>query len=140
MLVQIKTQVIMYASIQEAVVNYVLFSLRKEKEVVKRLLFQERLIKISIPEIKKKKLKDELMHGGEEIVPCYYSRKAVDQTKIRFDQKLNALFELNLISKIMKNDLINLYKYRNTVHLEAEMKKNLTYDQWVNLLLGELRA
>lgn len=49
LLAQIKTQVIMYVSIQEAVVNYLLFELFEETNTVKNLLFQERLVKIGIP-------------------------------------------------------------------------------------------
>ena len=48
LLAQIKTQVIMYVSIQEAVVNYLLFELFEETNTVKNLLFQERLVKIGI--------------------------------------------------------------------------------------------
>ncbi len=42
LLAQIKTQVIMYVSIQEAVVNYVLFDLKKENENVTKLLRQKK--------------------------------------------------------------------------------------------------
>lgn len=34
----------------------------------------------------------------------------------------------------MADDLVKLYEYRNTVHIEAEMKKKLVYD----LSMGEL--
>lgn len=134
LLAQIKTQVIMYVSIQEAVINYVLFELLKDKEPVQELLFQERTTQIMIPNNKKLKLKNELIHDGKEIFTCYKEIKAVDKTKIRYDQKVEACSKLMLIDLPMKNDLIKLYQYRNTVHIEAELKKNPDY----NLNMGSL--
>lgn len=134
LLAQIKTQVVMYVSIQEAVINYVLFDLKKDTEAVQNLLYQNRPVKISIPKSKKDKLTKELCHDGKEILPHYMDRKPVDKTKIRYDQKVIACEELKLIDSQMKEDLIRLYGYRNTVHLEAELKKGLPYD----LEMGEL--
>lgn len=134
LLAQIKTQVIMYVSIQEAVINYVLFNLFEEKEPVQNLLFQERLTQIMIPGYKLEKLKKELSHDGKEILTYYKEKKSVDKTKIRYDQKVNAVFQLGLIDDTLKNDLIKLYEYRNTIHIEAELKKNLNY----NLEMGHL--
>ena len=123
LLAQIKTQVIMYVSIQEAVVNYLLFELFEETNTVKNLLFQERLVKIGIPGHKLEKIAKELEHDKKDIIPCYNKVQAVDKTKIRYEQKVAALLELNLISKGLADDLVKLYEYRNTVHIEAEMKK-----------------
>ncbi|PFE48188.1 hypothetical protein CN318_29745 [Bacillus cereus] len=134
LLAQVKTQVIMYVSIQEAAINYVLFDLKKDTEIVKKLLYQNRLIKISIPQHKRDKLEKELFHDGKELIPHYEDKKPVDKTKIRYDQKVDACYNLGLIDSDMKNDLIKLYEYRNTVHLEAELKKGLTYDLEMGLL------
>ncbi|MEC3885508.1 hypothetical protein VKA52_17450 [Halobacillus sp. HZG1] len=134
LLAQIKTQVIMYVSIQEAVVNYVLFNLLEDKDHVQDLLFQERSTQIMIPKHKKEKLKKELIHDGKEIYTYYKEKKTVDRTKIRYDQKVNACYNLNLIDSRLKEDLIKLYEYRNTVHLEAELKKNLDYNLSMGLL------
>ncbi|KEI98212.1 hypothetical protein [Clostridium botulinum] len=134
LLAQVKTQVIMYVSIQEAVINYILFGLLEDKKDVQDLLFQERLIQIMIPNKKIEKLKNELIHDGKEILTYYKDKKPVDKTKIRYDQKVNACYKLRLIDLKLKEDLIKLYEYRNTVHLEAELKKNLDY----NLEMGFL--
>jgi hypothetical protein len=134
LLAQIKTQVIMYVSIQEAVINYVLFDIKKDTDIVNSLLYQDRLVKISIPKEKKEKLTKELSHNGKKIITNYMEKKPVDKTKIRYDQKVNACSALGLIDPQMKIDLIKLYEYRNTIHIEAELKKGLTYD----LEMGEL--
>lgn len=60
--------------------------------------------------------------------------KLLIKLKIRYEQKVAALLELNLISEGLADDLVKLYEYRNTVHIEAEMKKKLVYD----LSMGEL--
>ncbi|WP_394862839.1 hypothetical protein [Paraclostridium bifermentans] len=134
LLAQIKTQVIMYVSIQEAVINYILFEVFNEKEEVKNLLFQERLTQIMIPKVKVEKLKEELTHCEKEIFTYFKEIKQIDKTKIRYDQKVEACYKLNLIDQKLKDDLIKLYEYRNTVHLEAELKKNLNY----NLEMGQV--
>lgn len=137
-LAQIKTQVVMYVSIQEAVINYVLFELFEDKEPVQNLLFQDRPIQISIPEYKVKKLETALIHDGKQIVTSFIRKTVIDKTKIRYDQKVEACYELNLIDSKLKEDLIELYKYRNTVHIESELrqreKNNLDY----NLDMGRL--
>jgi hypothetical protein len=134
LLSQIKTQVVMYVSIQEAAINYVLFKLLQDEAPVQELLFQDRLIKISIPKNKLVELQSALCHDGKDIVTCYNEKKEVDKTKIRFDQKVNTCSALGLIDSALKNDLIKLYEYRNTVHLEAELHKNLKY----SLEMGQL--
>ncbi len=87
-----------------------------------------------IPNKKIEKLRNELIHDGKEILTYYKDKKTVDKTKIRYDQKVNACYKLRLIDLQLKEDLIKLYEYRNTVHLEAELKKNLDY----NLEMGFL--
>ena len=56
------------------------------------------------------------------------------RSSVHDEQKVAALLELNLISEGLADDLVKLYEYRNTVHIEAEMKKKLVYD----LSMGEL--
>lgn len=134
LLAQIKTQVIMYVSIQEAAINYVLFELLESKEPVQELLFQERSTRIIIPNDKMLKLKNELIHDGKEIITSYMKKKPVDRTKIRYDQKVKTCSKLMIIDSQMECDLINLYEYRNTVHIEAELKKNPDYNLSMGLL------
>lgn len=128
LLAQIKTQVIMYVSIQEEVVNYVLFEMFKERDEVKNLKKINKLTKISIPKKSKELLNEVLKHDGEEIIPCFYKDAKTDKTKVRFDQKVPVLVEMGLIDEQLASDLIKLYEYRNTVHLEAERRKKLDYD------------
>ncbi|QDQ03510.1 hypothetical protein FOH38_22775 [Lysinibacillus fusiformis] len=134
LLAQIKTQVIMYVSIQEAVINYVLFELNSSSDEVRKLLCYEKLIPIDIPKYKKEQLEKILVHAEKEILTYYKDIKHLDKTKIRYEHKVNACFNLGLITEKLKDELIQLYEYRNTVHLEAELRKKFTYD----LNMGEL--
>lgn len=134
LLAQVKTQLIMYVSIQEEVVNHVLFALLKDNQYVQNLCQIEKLTKISIPQDSLESLEKILNHDNKEIIPCYYRQNKVDRTKIRYDQKVQVLKKLGLIDEDLEKDLIKLYEYRNTIHLEAERKKGLDYD----LEMGEL--
>ncbi|MCR4898894.1 MAG: hypothetical protein K5892_06680 [Acholeplasmatales bacterium] len=127
LLIETKMQMIMYAGIHEAIVSYVVLELCKDNDIVKSLLKINKLTEFSIPTRKREVLERELSHDGKDVVPCYYKMCKVDKTKIRYDAKVNALYDMRLISSKMKEDLIEIYEYRNTVHLEAELKKNLDY-------------
>lgn len=127
LLIETKMQIAMYASIHEAIVSYVALDLYRSNPIIQKLLKIKKLCEYSIPESLKSKLSSELIHDGKEIVPCFYSEKKVDETKIRYDDKVKALYELKLISSQMKDDLIKIYEYRNTVHIEADLKKKLVY-------------
>lgn len=134
LLAQIKTQVIMFVSIQEEVVNYILFDMFKNSEEVSELGMVTQLKRISIPETSLTLLKKVLVHDSKTIIPCFSKITNVQRTKIRYDQKVNALAKMGLIDEVLTEDLIELYEYRNTIHLEAERKKRFNYD----LKIGEL--
>jgi len=48
-----------------------------------------------------------------DIIPCYNKVQAVDKTKIRYEQKVAALLELNLISEGLADDLVKLAIFSN---------------------------
>ncbi len=134
LLAQVKTQVIMYVSIQEAVINYILFEKYSATDEVQKLLRQDRLISIDIPTQQKETLKKQLQHNGKDLHVYFKELKPVDKTKIRYDSKVQVCFELGLISSKLKEDLIQLYEYRNTIHIEAELKKGFDYDLQMSTL------
>ncbi len=128
LLAQVRTQVIMYVSIQEAVINYVLFELYATDTIVKKILKVNTYKEISIPTEKKKILDTVLFHNGKNIIPTYKDDKQIQKEKVRYEHKVAAVADLGLIDDSLKNDLIKLYEYRNTIHIEAEMKKKFDYD------------
>ncbi|MFU8728608.1 hypothetical protein ACLMA8_07835 [Streptococcus suis] len=142
---EIRSQILAYASIYEAVVEYVLETYYSDTQVYDDLVHQNNVMtKIYIPEEKRKKLERELIHLVDngtkniEIHTFFYQRKRKASTSIRFDAKCRAAEELNIISKIyqkgnkvvadLPSDIIEIYEYRNAIHLIAEQRKNIDYE------------
>ena len=94
-------------------------------------------IKISIPENKLNILQNELSHDGKIIVPFYYVRKKKDKPQVRFDHKCETAEKLGLIHKYINDDgieidlpaeIIEIYSYRNGIHIIAEQRKGINYE------------
>ena len=123
-----KIQIILYASIQEAVLSWVLFRYFKSTTEVKNLFESKVLKRYSIPITKLNTISSSLKHDGKDIIPCFETIQKRGKEKIRFDSKVKAALSLGIISNKMCEDLIAIYEYRNTVHVEAEIKKQIKYD------------
>ena len=147
LLAEVRLQILMYASIYEAIIHYLLFDeYYKEHESVQKLLIQNANKQISIPEEKRKQLGDLLIHDGKKIIPYYPTTKKRDITKIRFDEKCKAAFQIGLLKEINNpkitlniqdvdsfvpdfcTELIKLYEIRNAIHIHAEIKKDIEYN------------
>lgn len=159
LLAEVRTQILMYASIYEAILHYILFEeYYKEDKRVKNLLKQEVCKPYSIPEVSRKKLSKELVHDGKEIVPYFKTTQKRDISKIRFDEKCRVASEIGLIHAFpMKAgglrfdsqssgdvnfvaELIAIYEMRNAIHLQAELKKQIQYHlQASKIAYGRLR-
>ena len=94
-------------------------------------------IRISIPQDKKNKLQDALSHDGKEIIPFYYGRKEKEKPQVRFDDKCRTAESLGLIHKFINDkgievdlpsELIEIYSYRNGIHIIAEQRKGISYE------------
>ncbi len=102
------------------------------------------MTKIDIPEEKRKKLERELIHLVDngtkniEIHTFFIKERGRHQLQFCFDAKCRAAEELNIISKIyqkgnkvvadLPSDIIEIYEYRNAIHLIAEQRKNIDYE------------
>lgn len=134
---QIRTQILSYASIYEAVIENVLTSYYKETFEYEELTHHTIPIKISIPSTKQKALENALSHDGKKIVPFFYGRKPKEKTQIRFDDKCDTACKIGLISKIIKqngeiidlpSEIKEIYSFRNGIHLIAEQRKEIEYE------------
>jgi hypothetical protein len=134
---EIRHQILSYASIYEAVVHYVLFTLYSDTAEVLNLLQHNAYARISIPSKQKKKIEALLTHDGSEIVPFRMQLRRREITQIRFDDKCTVMNSLGLIHGFvssdgilvdMKEELISIYESRNCIHLHAEQRKNLDYE------------
>ena len=51
-----------------------------------------------------------------------------DERYIKFEEILNVAEQLNLIDSGLKADLLELYNFRNAIHLQAEINRNVIYE------------
>lgn len=150
LLAEVKMQVLMYASVYEAIIHYVLFDeYYKDEPIVKNLIIQNVNKPFSIPSHQLAKINDLLFHDGKTIIPYFPTTQKRDITKIRFDEKCIAAFELGVLKDIPEqnvptadilpeikplpnmpifcSELIRIYEVRNAIHLHAELKKEIDY-------------
>lgn len=125
---EVRVQILMYASIYEAMIHYLLLDRLQDHDEVKKLLKHTIPKKISIPSEKKEKLERELMHNGHEIVPMYYEESTKDITSIRFDDKCKTACSIGLINNSLAEELIKIYELRNCLHIHAEIRKGVEYE------------
>jgi hypothetical protein len=134
---EIRAQILSYATIYEAVIHYVLFNYYSETSEFEKMSNHVIPIRIDIPKHKLEILSKELEHDSKEIVPFYYGTKKKDEVSIRFDEKCKTAERLGLIH-IFQNEkgeqvnlpkeIIEIYSYRNGIHLVAEQRKGIQYE------------
>lgn len=150
LLAEVKMQVLMYASVYEATIHYVLFDeYYKNDPIVQNLLTQNVNKPYSIPTNQLSAINSLLFHDGKTIIPYFATSQKRDITKVRFDEKCIAAFQLGILSDIPEqsdpaadilsdikqlpgmptfcSELIRIYEVRNAIHLHAELKKEIDY-------------
>ncbi|MCH4239146.1 MAG: hypothetical protein LKF71_02610 [Oscillospiraceae bacterium] len=150
LLAEVRMQIIMYASIYEAILHYVLFDeYYKENSIVKKLLIQKVNKPFSIPKKQLSDISSLLVHNHKTIIPYFQTSQKREIEKVRFDEKCKAAFEIGLLTEIVKqkeksadilpdikvidkmptfcSELIRIYEVRNAIHLQAELKKEIEY-------------
>lgn len=134
---EIRHQIFAYATIYEAVIHSVLYTYYKDTPEFHKLQYCEALTPINIPRTKLITLKKELTHNGEEILTYHKKERKKDDTKIRFDDKCKTAEEIGLLHSFINNEgieidltseLIEIYGYRNAIHLVAEQRKGIEYE------------
>lgn len=136
LLFEVRNQILAYASIYEAVIEYVLNYYYSDTEEFDDLMHHIMPIKISIPKEKQKTI-DELSHDRKNIIPFYYGRKRKEKAQVRFDDKCKTAEKLGIIHKFTNGEkedidlpleIIEIYSYRNGIHIIAEQKKGIYYE------------
>lgn len=125
---QIRLQVLSYASIYEASIHHLLFQTNMDHPKVVALTEFPVKKRISIPEASLLALKKHLLHDGKEIIPTYQGIEKLDEAKVRFDRKATCACELGIIEDWLKDELIEFYEARNSIHIHAEIRKSLEYE------------
>ena len=150
LLAEVKMQVLMYASIYEASIHYILFDqYYNNTSIVQNLLTQKINKPFSIPTNQLSSINRLLFHDGKTIIPYFQTSQKRDITKVRFDEKCIAAFQLGILTEIPEQnapaadilpdikqiagmpvfcaELIRIYEVRNAIHLHAELKKEIEY-------------
>jgi len=125
---QIRIQIIYYASIYEAVIHHILFSLLPTRPEVLALFETKMYKKISV-----RKDLDNLMHDGKKIWTMYEDIGHRDVRQIRFEYKADAAVLLGLISPTLCEELKEIYALRNAIHLHAEIARGVNYEMEMSL-------
>lgn len=134
---EIRHQIFSYATIYEAVTHFVLYTYYKETLEFHNLQYHTVPTRIDIPAAKLATLKREFAHNGEEILTYHMQERKKEDTQIRFDDKCKVAEKLGLLHSFINNDgikidlaseIIEIYGYRNAIHLVAEQRKGIEYE------------
>lgn len=134
---EVRNQILGYATIYEAVIEEVLTKYYADTQEYYELTHHIIPVKISIPQNKMKELEKVLEHDGKEIVPFFYKEKEKEKPQIRFDEKCKTAAKLGLIHSFVNSngetidlpkEIIQIYSYRNGIHLIAEQRKEIKYE------------
>ncbi|WP_423459470.1 hypothetical protein [Ottowia sp. VDI28] len=124
---EVRIQILLYASIYEAVLHHVLLQDYATTDPVKRITTYEARKKINISGAIKQKIVDTYAPTGE-IAVYQLESAAIDERKIVFEEKAAAALELGLIDQSIYEVIVKVYSLRNAIHLHAELRRNIAYE------------
>lgn len=133
---QIRNQILAYATIYEAVLDYVLTTFYNDSTEYENLL-NFKLLKEwnGLTAEKKEELKR--LSGFDDIKLNYYKDTKKEYRTIRFEDKCSTAAQIGLIHSFtdddgvfidLESEIKNIYSYRNGIHLIAEQTKNIQYE------------
>lgn len=134
---EVRHQILAYATIYEAVIHYVLYTYYNSTPEFHALQYHIAPAKISIPENKVNMISSALLHNGEKIIPYHMQERKKEETQVRFDEKCITAQKLGLVHSFENKDgehidlpkeIIEIYSYRNAIHLAAELRKGIEYE------------
>ncbi len=124
---EVRIQILLYASIYEAVLHHVLLQDYSNTDAVKNITTYESRERINISGVIKKKIIDAHSPSGDVVV--YQIKSAVvDERKIVFEDKAKAAIDLGLIDQPIYDVIVKIYSLRNAIHLHAELRRNIAYE------------
>lgn len=134
---EVRNQILGYATIYEAVIEHVLTEYYSDTQEFYDLMHHTIPVQISIPRPNLEKLQSILTHDGETVVPFTYREKKKEKPQVRFDDKCRTAEKIGVIRKTKNNEgveidlpseIIEIYGYRNGIHLIAEQRKGIKYE------------
>lgn len=134
---EVRHQIFAYASIYEAVLHYILYTYYDQTSDFHDMQYHTAPARIDIPADKLAKLNKELTHNGDSIMAYHMQERKKDESQVRFDDKCKTAEKLGLIHSFLNKDgeeirlvdeIIEIYSYRNAIHLIAEQRKGIAYE------------
>lgn len=134
---EVRHQILSYATIYEAVLHYVLYNYYNQTQEFNDLLYHYAPARVSIPAQQLNKINALLEHNGESIIPYHLQRRKKQDPEVRFEDKCRTAEQLGIIHKFINEDgkevdlpseVIEIFGYRNGIHLIAEQRKGITYE------------
>ena len=124
---QVKVQILLYASIYEAVLHHVLLQEYATSPEVVALTSYEHRRPINISGDIRKKIQSAYKPIGP--ISVYETEtRSIDERKIVFEDKAETARLLGLIDQSVKDVVCNVYSFRNAIHLHAELRRGIAYE------------
>lgn len=124
---QCKIQILLYASIYEAVLHHVLLQDYSSTSEVKDLTKYDKKIPINISQEIKNRIQKSYNPAGR--ISVYEDKDGtLDERKIVFEDKAETAKRLGLINQKIKDVICDVYSMRNAIHLHAEIRRGVNYD------------
>lgn len=124
---QVRIQILLYASIYEAVLHHVLLSDYKDSSEVAKLMTYRHLKPININQELMGQIREKYSPDNEVKVFQVHTESQQDERKILFEDKAKTAQELGLIDEPMYTVVTEVYSLRNAIHLHAELRREITY-------------
>lgn len=120
---QVQLQVQQYASIYEASIHHLLFSVAADEPVVQRLGEYRALIKRALPGHIMDRIRILQDSDANDIVGAVLATRQAQESKIRFDSKVAAAVELGMLDEALGREIKGFYTARNYIHIHAELRQ-----------------
>jgi hypothetical protein len=120
---QIQLQVQQYASIYEACIHHLIFTVCSDAPQVKDLTSKPILKKWSLTQ-ERLALMEDLNDLDRPIVGAVETNISIGREKVRFEDKVSAAVALGILSAELGEELRDFYRARNLIHIHAELKRN----------------
>lgn len=126
-----KFQIVQYAGIFEAAIDYLLFD-RKYQSTRLRLLIEEKRAELekhtTVAYVSGFSSKLNVQFDGIEAKLAIQKISTKPRMNIRFEDKVTSCLELSFLDARLSDEILAFYEQRNSVHLAARLKKAITIE------------
>ena len=114
-----------YAAVYEACLHHLLFTVAVDTPVVAALTEYEALTERALPGHIMDRIRQLHAEDADQIVGAVQRTRTTDESKVRFDAKVDAALELGIITgPDLAAELKEFYAHRNLIHLHAELSRH----------------